>query len=61
MSGKEFIGAMRNQTIYTIEYHRRGTPDDNYDRPMGFSGIRLVKEADQIAKDLLGKDAGGDD
>lgn len=61
MSGKEFIGAMRNQTIYTIEYHRRGTPDDHYERPMGFSGIRLVKDADQIAKDLLGKDAGGDD
>lgn len=53
MSGKEFVGAMRNQTTYVIEYQRKGSPDENYDRPMGFSGIRLVKNADRIAKDLL--------
>jgi P4 family phage/plasmid primase-like protien len=55
MSGKEFIAAMRNQTVYLIEYHRRGSPDEHYDRPMGFSGIRLVKDADQLAKELLNR------
>jgi len=53
MSGKEFMAAMRNQTVYSIEYIRKGSPDEKYERPMGFSGIRLTKDADQLAKELL--------
>lgn len=53
MSGKEFIKAMRNQNVYAIEYHRRSTPDEHYERPLGFSGIRLEKDAEQLAKELL--------
>jgi len=53
MGGKEFIAAMRNQNEYAIEYHRRGSPDEKYERPYGFSGVKLNKDAKQIAKDLL--------
>lgn len=51
MGSKEFINSMRNQTIYSIDYHRKGNfeRDDegriiDTDRPMGFDGIRLVKD-----------------
>ena len=53
MSGKEFVSAMRNQTSYIIEYHRKGSPDENYERPMGFSGIQLLKDADALTKELM--------
>jgi P4 family phage/plasmid primase-like protien len=49
MGSREFITAMRNQTVYSIEYIRKGdsVKDKNgnlMDRPMGFSGIRLDED-----------------
>jgi putative DNA primase/helicase len=50
MGGREFIKAMRNQTSYPIEYHKktnyerdeRGYLIDT-ERPWGFDGVRLAK------------------
>lgn len=52
MSGKEFVSAMRNQTSYIIEYHRKGSHDENYERPMGFSGILLLKDAKALTDEV---------
>lgn len=52
MSAKEFIAAMRNQTSYMIEYHRKGTPDEKYERPMGFSGIELTDKVKELKTNL---------
>jgi P4 family phage/plasmid primase-like protien len=52
MSGREFISAMRNQSVYSIEYHRKGSYDINYERPWGFSGIKLEKDAEKIKTEL---------
>ncbi len=56
MSGREFISAMRNQSVYSIEYHRKGSYDSNYERPWGFSGIKLEKDAQQIKTEYLPTD-----
>jgi P4 family phage/plasmid primase-like protien len=56
MSSREFVRAMRNQSIYSIEYHRLGSYDSTGDRPWGFSGIMLEKTAKQIKTEYLPTD-----
>jgi hypothetical protein len=52
MGGREFLNAMRNQTVYPIEYHKKtsyerdeyGRPNYESERPWGFDGIKLTKD-----------------
>jgi P4 family phage/plasmid primase-like protien len=56
MGGREFLNAMRNQTAYPIEYHKktnyerdeRGYLIDT-ERPWGFDGVRLIKGVDAFS------------
>jgi P4 family phage/plasmid primase-like protien len=41
MGSKEFVAAMRDQTAYSIEYHRLGTYNSQHERPMVFGGIQM--------------------
>jgi len=40
LSSKGFVNAMKNQTIFSLEYTRLGSLDDNGNRPMVFIGIQ---------------------
>ena len=42
MSGKEFTNAMKNQSTYSLDYHRLYITDSI--RPQGYSGVRLKEE-----------------
>lgn len=51
MGGREFVTAMRNQTVYSIEYHKKTSWERNEqgylvdtERPWGFDGLKLVKD-----------------
>jgi phage/plasmid-associated DNA primase len=58
MGSKEFVNAMRDQSTYSIEYHRHAVynyrDEELYssEKPWGFSGIRLLKDASQISGEL---------
>ncbi len=58
MSNKAFVGAMRGQNVYLVEYHKKTSIErDEYmrvidtDRPWGFTGIDLVKNAMILAEE----------
>jgi len=52
MGSKEFVNAMRNQTVYSVEYRKRSNYDATYDRPWGFQGITLSKDSKQLLSEV---------
>jgi P4 family phage/plasmid primase-like protien len=57
MGGREFINAMRNQSIYSLEYTKQYLYGEYGDRPWGFSGIQLEMDATKIETEYLPTDA----
>jgi len=57
MGGREFINAMRNQSIYSMEYTKQYTTGDYGNRPWGFSGIKLEMDAKKIETEYLPTDS----
>lgn len=54
MGSREFLGAMKSQSIYSTE-HRKEQRQGVCFMLWGFDGIKLTKDADQLAKELLTK------
>jgi len=57
MGGREFINAMRNQSIYSLEYTKQYSTGDYGIRPWGFSGIKLGIDDKKIESEYLPTDA----
>lgn len=52
IGSREFLGAMKSQSIYSTE-HRKEQRQGECFMLWGFDGIKLIKDAEQLAKELL--------
>ena len=57
MGSREFLNAMRNQTVFPVEYHKKTNYERDahgylidVERPWGFDGIKVVKSEEEFSK-----------
>jgi len=57
MGSRDFLNAMRNQTVFPAEYHKKTNYErDRYgnlidvERPWGFDGIKIIKSEEEFSK-----------
>lgn len=50
MGSREFLSAMKNQSMFSIEHAKRSFTPGEYDRCWGFDGIKLIKGAEDLQK-----------